>query len=40
MEAATKAGLKHVTLLEEPQAAFYAWLAVAGPKMAKEGQGQ
>ena len=25
-EAAKQAGLKHVTLLEEPQAAFYAWL--------------
>jgi hypothetical protein len=25
-EAAKLAGLKHVTLLEEPQAAFYAWL--------------
>ena len=30
MEAAGKAGLKQVTLLEEPQAAFYAWLAVQG----------
>ncbi len=28
--AATEAGLLHVTLLEEPQAAFYAWLAEAG----------
>jgi molecular chaperone DnaK (HSP70) len=28
IEAAGKAGLKQVTLLEEPQAAFYAWLAV------------
>ncbi len=28
MEAAGAAGLKHVTLIEEPQAAFYAWLAV------------
>ncbi len=27
VEAAREAGLKHVTLLEEPQAAFYAWLA-------------
>jgi hypothetical protein len=27
MEAATKAGLENVTLLEEPQAAFYCWLA-------------
>jgi molecular chaperone DnaK (HSP70) len=30
MEAAAQAGLKHVTLLEEPQAAFYAWLAFQG----------
>jgi molecular chaperone DnaK (HSP70) len=29
-EAAAKAGLKHVTLLEEPQASFYAWLAAQG----------
>lgn len=29
LEAATKAGLKDVILLEEPQAAFYAWLATA-----------
>ena len=36
MEAATKAGLKHVTLLEEPQAAFYAWLAVQGQKWRKK----
>jgi hypothetical protein len=28
MEAAGQAGFKHVTLIEEPQAAFYAWLAV------------
>ncbi len=28
VEAAAKAGLKQVTLLEEPQAAFYAWLAL------------
>ena len=26
LEAAAAAGLKHVTLLEEPQAAFYAWI--------------
>jgi molecular chaperone DnaK (HSP70) len=32
MEAAAKAGLKNVTLLEEPQAAFYAWLAVHDQK--------
>jgi len=30
IEAAGKAGLQHVTLLEEPQAAFYAWLASQG----------
>ena len=30
VEAATAAGLNRVTLLEEPQAAFYAWLAEAG----------
>ena len=29
-EAAEAAGLSHVTLLEEPQAAFYAWAARAG----------
>ncbi len=27
VEAARQAGLEHVTLLEEPQAAFYCWLA-------------
>src|SRR5208337_2145778 len=36
MEAAGKAGLKQVTLLEEPQAAFYAWLAVQGQKWRKQ----
>ncbi|MCA9669542.1 MAG: Hsp70 family protein [Myxococcales bacterium] len=30
MKAAQRAGLQHVTLLEEPQAAFYAWLAHQG----------
>ena len=30
VEAAKRAGLPGVTLLEEPQAAFYAWLAEAG----------
>ncbi len=30
VEAARSAGLEHVTLLEEPQAAFYAWLATKG----------
>ena len=29
-EAARQAGLKHLTLLEEPQAAFYSWLEGAG----------
>src|SRR5262249_27831867 len=28
-EAARQAGLKHVTLLEEPQAAFYCWLGLS-----------
>ena len=36
MEAAGKAGLKHVTLLEEPQAAFYAWLAAQDQKWRKK----
>ena len=36
MEAASKAGLKHVTLLEEPQSAFYAWLAVQNQKWRKK----
>src|SRR3954454_19483127 len=30
VEAARAAGLEQVTLLEEPQAAFYSWLAVQG----------
>src|SRR5205807_2272284 len=29
VEAARAAGLEHVTLLEEPQAAFYAWIDVS-----------
>lgn len=33
-EAAKQAGLKNVTLLEEPQAAFYAWLATHDPSEA------
>jgi len=33
-EAAKQAGLKHVTLLEEPQAAFYAWLGTHTPEEA------
>ncbi len=35
MEAAAGAGLKHVTLIEEPQAAFYSWLAVHQQKWRK-----
>lgn len=33
-EAAKQAGLKNVTLLEEPQAAFYAWLGTHSPQEA------
>ncbi|MBL9127812.1 MAG: Hsp70 family protein, partial [Verrucomicrobiales bacterium] len=36
MEAARRAGLSHVTLLEEPQAALYAWLERMGPRFRKE----
>ncbi len=32
VEAARAAGLEHVTMLEEPQAAFYAWLDNLGDK--------
>jgi Hsp70 protein len=32
LRAAQAAGLRHVTLLEEPQAAFYAWLDAMGDK--------
>ncbi len=32
MEAATRAGLENVVLLEEPQAAFYCWLATHPPR--------
>ena len=32
VEAARAAGFEHLTLLEEPQAAFYAWLDRAGDK--------
>ena len=32
LRAATAAGLPHVTLLEEPQAAFYAWIAGQGDR--------
>jgi len=34
--AAREAGLDHVTLLEEPQAAFYAWLAAQGDAWRKQ----
>jgi hypothetical protein len=32
LQAAAAAGLKHVTLIEEPQAAFYAWLEALGDR--------
>ncbi len=34
VEAARKAGIENLTLLEEPQAAFYCWIATAPPKEA------
>jgi molecular chaperone DnaK (HSP70) len=34
VEAARKAGLEDLTLVEEPQAAFYCWLATHAPKEA------
>jgi hypothetical protein len=36
VEAAKKAGLENVTLLEEPQAAFYCWLATHTPQDAAQ----
>ncbi|MBI4509692.1 MAG: Hsp70 family protein [Deltaproteobacteria bacterium] len=36
VEAARRAGLPQVTLLEEPQAAFYSWLAHAGDRWRKQ----
>ncbi len=36
LEAATKAGLTRVTLLEEPQAALYAWLEAQGDDWRKQ----
>jgi molecular chaperone DnaK (HSP70) len=36
LKAANQAGLKHVTLLEEPQAAFYAWLESQGENFRKQ----
>jgi hypothetical protein len=36
VKAAEMAGLLHVTLLEEPQAAFYAWIQASGDKWRKK----
>jgi molecular chaperone DnaK (HSP70) len=36
LKAATEAGLKNITLLEEPQAALYAWLEAAGESFRKQ----
>jgi hypothetical protein len=36
LQAATQAGLKNVTLLEEPQAALYAWIEAMGDKFRKQ----
>lgn len=36
LKAATDAGLKNITLLEEPQAALYAWLEAAGESFRKQ----
>jgi molecular chaperone DnaK (HSP70) len=36
VEAARKAGLENLTLVEEPQAAFYCWLATHPPKEAAQ----
>lgn len=38
LRAATQAGLKHVTLLEEPQAALYAWIEAMGERFRKHVQ--
>jgi molecular chaperone DnaK (HSP70) len=35
LQAATEAGLKHPTLLEEPQAALYAWIEALGESFRK-----
>jgi molecular chaperone DnaK (HSP70) len=35
VEAARAAGLEHITLLEEPQSAFYAWIDASGEKWRK-----
>src|SRR6202011_4243905 len=39
VEAARAAGLEHVTLLEEPQAAFYSWLAAHSERWRKQVKG-
>jgi hypothetical protein len=36
VEAAHAAGLEHITLLEEPQAAFYAWIDASGDRWRKQ----
>jgi molecular chaperone DnaK (HSP70) len=36
IQAAEKAGLKNVTLLEEPQAALYAWIEAMGERFRKQ----
>jgi len=36
VEAAREAGLEQVTLLEEPQAAFYSWLSAQGERWRKQ----
>jgi len=36
VRAATEAGLGHATLLEEPQAAFYAWIAAQGERWRRQ----
>ena len=36
LQAANQAGLKNVTLLEEPQAALYAWLEAMGESFRKQ----
>jgi hypothetical protein len=36
VEAARAAGLEHITLLEEPQAAFYAWIDASGDAWRKQ----
>jgi molecular chaperone DnaK (HSP70) len=38
VEAARRAGLKHLTLLEEPLAAFYAWIAANPGALAGDGE--